>query len=109
MMIDKVAAVRKLNNERARLGQWLNSVSMMNRPLDPEKQIKADAEFRLTYDRYMKANADYNTLFASLTTDELERLTRSPLDDMLAKCDPNAPLPEEREWVDAPAVGREII
>lgn len=35
---------------------------------------------------------------------------RYTLDELLAQCNPDAPMtPEEREWVDAPAVGREII
>lgn len=33
---------------------------------------------------------------------------RYTLAELLAQCDPNAPLPD-REWVDAPAVGRELI
>ena len=32
------------------------------------------------------------------------------LDELIAKCDLDAPYPDEaREWIDAPAVGREII
>jgi antitoxin ChpS len=32
------------------------------------------------------------------------------LDELLAQCDPNAPLNEEdREWLDSPPVGRELI
>jgi antitoxin ChpS len=32
------------------------------------------------------------------------------LDDLLSQCDPNAPLNEEdREWLDSPPVGRELI
>ena len=32
------------------------------------------------------------------------------LDELLAQCDPDAPITdEEREWLDAPAVGGEII
>lgn len=35
---------------------------------------------------------------------------RYTLDELLAQCDPEAPLStEEREWIDAPAVGRETI
>jgi antitoxin ChpS len=34
---------------------------------------------------------------------------RATLEELIAQCDPNAPLPEEREWVDAPAAGRELI
>ena len=35
---------------------------------------------------------------------------RYTLDELLAQCDPDAPITEEeREWLDAPAVGREII
>jgi len=35
---------------------------------------------------------------------------RYTLDELLAQCDPSAePTPQEREWLDAPAVGREII
>jgi antitoxin ChpS len=34
---------------------------------------------------------------------------RYTLDELLAKCDPNAPLTEEdRVWLDLPAVGREL-
>lgn len=29
--------------------------------------------------------------------------------DLLARCDASAPLPNDREWLDAPAVGRELI
>jgi antitoxin ChpS len=39
-----------------------------------------------------------------------QRKPRYTLEELLAKCDPDAPLsPEEREWLDAPAVGREIV
>ncbi|EBD9830500.1 antitoxin [Salmonella enterica] len=32
------------------------------------------------------------------------------LEELLAQCDPNAEISEEdREWIDAPAVGREIL
>lgn len=35
---------------------------------------------------------------------------RPTLDELLSQCNPDAPMtPEEREWVDAPAVGRELI
>ena len=35
---------------------------------------------------------------------------RYTLDELLAQCDPDAPITdEEREWLDAPSVGREII
>ena len=35
---------------------------------------------------------------------------RYTLDELLAQCNPDAPMtPEDREWVDAPAVGRELI
>ena len=35
---------------------------------------------------------------------------RYKLDDLIAKCDPAAEvLPQEREWVNAPAIGREAI
>lgn len=35
---------------------------------------------------------------------------RYTLDELLSQCDPNAPITEEeREWLDAPPVGREII
>lgn len=40
---------------------------------------------------------------------EIIKPATTKLDDLLAKCDPNAPLPEDRKWVDAPPVGREII
>ncbi|MGA3071516.1 MAG: antitoxin [Terracidiphilus sp.] len=46
-----------------------------------------------------------------------ERLVMQPqtrprytLDELLAKCDYSQPmLPEDREWIEAPAVGRELI
>ncbi len=32
------------------------------------------------------------------------------IDELIAKCDPSAPYPDEaREWIDAPAVGRELL
>lgn len=32
------------------------------------------------------------------------------IEELIAKCDPTAPYPDEaREWIDAPAVGREIL
>jgi antitoxin ChpS len=35
---------------------------------------------------------------------------RYTLDELLAQCDPSAELStQEREWLDAPAVGREVI
>ncbi len=38
------------------------------------------------------------------------RKLRYTVEELLAQCDPNAPITEEeREWLDAPAVGREII
>ena len=48
---------------------------------------------------------------------EGERLILAPqprprytLDELLAQCDYSQPLaPEDREWIDAPAVGRELL
>ncbi|MEO6913356.1 MAG: antitoxin [Candidatus Baltobacteraceae bacterium] len=38
------------------------------------------------------------------------RRARYKLDDLLARCDPSAPLsPEDREWVDSAPVGTELI
>ena len=38
------------------------------------------------------------------------RKPRYTIEELLAQCDPNAPITdEEREWLDAPAVGREMI
>jgi antitoxin ChpS len=35
---------------------------------------------------------------------------RYTLDELLAQCDPSVePTPQEREWLDAPAVGDEVI
>ncbi|WP_230350830.1 antitoxin [Lelliottia sp. WAP21] len=35
---------------------------------------------------------------------------RYSLDELLAQCDPHADMnDEEREWIDAPAVGREVL
>jgi len=35
---------------------------------------------------------------------------RYSLDELLAQCDPSAEFSaEEREWLDAPAIGREVI
>ena len=35
---------------------------------------------------------------------------RYTLDELLAQCDPSAePSEQEREWLDAPAVGREVL
>jgi antitoxin ChpS len=35
---------------------------------------------------------------------------RCNLDELMAQCDPNAPLyAEDRAWLDAPAVGREVL
>jgi antitoxin ChpS len=38
-----------------------------------------------------------------------QRVKRPTLDDLLAECDPKAPLPSDWEWTDAPAVGGELI
>jgi antitoxin ChpS len=41
---------------------------------------------------------------------EPQKRPRYTLDELLAKCDPKAPRrKEDREWLDAPAVGDEII
>jgi antitoxin ChpS len=41
---------------------------------------------------------------------EPKRRLRYTVDELLAQCDYSEPqTPEEREWVDAPAVGRELI
>jgi antitoxin ChpS len=35
---------------------------------------------------------------------------RYSLQDLIAQCDPNAPLPPvDRDWLDAPAVGGEVL
>jgi antitoxin ChpS len=51
-----------------------------------------------------------------LTVDSGRLVVESParprytLDELLARCDPSAELtPQEREWLDAPAVGNEVI
>jgi antitoxin ChpS len=41
---------------------------------------------------------------------EPQQKRRYTLDELLAQCDPNAPVTdEERQWLDAPAKGDEII
>jgi antitoxin ChpS len=49
-------------------------------------------------------------------SDEQGRLVARParpkytIDELIARCDPAAPYPDSaREWIDAPAVGREIL
>lgn len=38
------------------------------------------------------------------------RRPRYTLDELLARCDPKAPVrPEDREWLSGPAIGRELI
>jgi addiction module RelB/DinJ family antitoxin len=40
----------------------------------------------------------------------VEKSPRYTLDELLAQCDPKAPISkEEREWLDTPRVGRELI
>lgn len=34
---------------------------------------------------------------------------RHTLDELLAQCDPQASAPEDRDWLDGPAKGREIL
>jgi hypothetical protein len=34
---------------------------------------------------------------------------RYTLEELLQKCDPDAPLDQDREWLDSPPVGRELI
>ena len=40
---------------------------------------------------------------------EPKRRKRYTLDELLAQCDPNAPLDRDEEWLSAPPVGRELI
>ncbi|HCL5274684.1 TPA: antitoxin [Salmonella enterica] len=41
---------------------------------------------------------------------EPQKRPRYSLEELLAQCDPNAEMSEEdREWIDAPAVGKEIL
>jgi len=40
---------------------------------------------------------------------EPQKKPRYTLDELLAKCDYSQPMPpEDREWIDAPSVGREL-
>jgi len=41
---------------------------------------------------------------------EAQKRPRYSLEELLAQCDPNAELSkEDREWIDAPPVGKEIL
>lgn len=41
---------------------------------------------------------------------EPQKRPRYSLDELLAQCDPHAEISEEdREWIDAPAVGKELL
>ncbi len=40
---------------------------------------------------------------------EPKRRKRYTLDELLAQCDPNAPLDRDEDWLNAPRVGRELI
>lgn len=57
-----------------------------------------------------KEGPAYNALTADLDrTVTLDRV-RYTLDELLAQCDPSADLaPQEREWQDAPSLGREVL
>lgn len=60
----------------------------------------------------MSDNSTDNTVptDANAMPEEAHRTPRYTLAELLAGCDPSAELTkEEREWVDAPPVGRELI
>ncbi|WP_083969309.1 hypothetical protein [Kerstersia gyiorum] len=47
---------------------------------------------------------------ANAMPEKFNRKPRYTLDELLSQCDPSAELTkQEREWVDAPAVGRELV
>jgi len=47
---------------------------------------------------------------SAVKTETPPKRRRYTLAELLAQCNPDAPMtPEDREWVDAPAVGRELI
>lgn len=57
-----------------------------------------------------KVGPAHDALKADLARAVSADRVRYTLDELLAQCDPSAELtPQEQEWLDAPAVGRELL
>jgi hypothetical protein len=75
----------------------------------------SEREFRKQHEAARKIMSKHRNALRPLATGDTSRRMgpenekpRYTLEELLAQCDPEAPLSdEEREWLDAPAVGRE--
>lgn len=58
----------------------------------------------------LKSDASVDmTIEAGRLMVEAKAVPRYTLEDLLAECDPEASEADDRDWLDAPAVGREVI
>ena len=69
--------IHELNEQRAQLSLAVTALRMMNAcGLSSEERLKADAQYRLAHDAWMKAEADYRHAINAMNAREIAALSR---------------------------------
>lgn len=63
--------IQELNERRAATSLAVKTLGLMNMPLDYSERLKLDARFRLALDAQQRAEQDYRTALAAMTSEEL--------------------------------------
>lgn len=66
--------IQELNERRAAAAFRLQCLGMANTPTKTEDRLKSDAAYRLAEDAWHRAEVEYRTALATLSTDELMAL-----------------------------------
>jgi hypothetical protein len=66
--------IQELNERRASASFRLQCLGMANTPTKIEDRLKADAAYRLAEDAWYRAEVEYRTALAAISTDDLMAL-----------------------------------
>jgi hypothetical protein len=68
--------IHELNKRLAEAEERLHVYGMMQTPSDPEQRLASSARYRLVYDAWSRAHADYVDAMQCLPTEELISLSK---------------------------------
>lgn len=68
--------IRALNRRRAEAAAIVQTLGHANQPADLDERLKADARYRLAQDALSRAENEYQTALAVLSTEELAALAK---------------------------------
>lgn len=68
--------IHELNQRRAETAMVVQNLGMANQPVDYDDRLKADARYRLAMDANRRAEQDYSTALAAMSSEDLIALAK---------------------------------